>query len=293
MLILGADPRRAGPVETLRVAPPGFDPRCAWLALLGQDPLATWQGAAPLALAAEGRTLGEEETAYRLTPVAASGGVVTACPAWGAATLRSARTRLAEPCDELGVSLALGLGELIAVLPETVSGPPVQTEDPLEGRALDDLPAGPPGLLSRLLAASARACAALGHPGGATHLWPQTPAVGPARAQPLREAWLGLGPWCAIGGELAAGLAGLLGGDPWPTPPEQSWEVAGARHSALVVLVEPKLPAAAWEELARDPARFAVASAPRRSAAGLELELWVGGASGGGLAGLRAWALGG
>ena len=78
LLILGAEPALLGPPRRLALAPPDFDPAAAWLALLGQSPAARWRGPAPLALAAAGRSLGEDETVYLLSPVRAAGGRILA-----------------------------------------------------------------------------------------------------------------------------------------------------------------------------------------------------------------------
>lgn len=201
---------RSTPVS---LVPDDFDPACYGLALLGQDPVATWSGPAPFALAAAGHELAEDETAYLLSPVR----VPREDPAeriTEVVPLGPIRTgELLEALEEelVGEALMLVPGRpAVLVLAEPLKGPPTLLGEPLVGRSLEEIPSGPPALLDRVIDGSARACADAGRPRGATHLFPHSPG-GPSGVRPLRETWLGLGTCAVVGGSsFARSLAGLL-----------------------------------------------------------------------------------
>ena len=282
--------------QTLRVAPAGFDPLAGWLALLGQDPVVRWRGRAPLALAAAGGVQAEDETAYLLTPVRVAGRRIEATLELGPNTQREVLDFLEESLEDEVLTLRAGpLGPSLA-LAEEVPGPPQVAHEALTGRDLDDLPAGPPELLARLIQASALACSEAGRPRGATHLFPHAPARA-GGFEPIREAWLGLTSVAFVGGPLAHALASLLGGTHWPARPDQVLEVAyshrdGPHQNALVVAVEPEAPSlldlTGWD-------RLALAGPPRATDAGVDLTLRLRGASPGSGAPtadlLRSWAV--
>jgi hypothetical protein len=288
VLCSGAPPALEGaPPHTIRAAPAGFDPLAAWLALLGQDPVARWRGQAPFALAAAGGVQAEDETAYLLSPVRVAGRRIEEVLELGPNTQREVLDLLEEALEDEVLTLRAGpLGPSLA-LAEEVPGPPQVAHDSLVGRELDDLPAGPPGLLARLIQASAQACSEAGRPRGATHLFPH----GPARAEgfePIREAWLGLSGAAFVGGPLAHALATLLGGTHWPARPEDVLQVAKSRKDALVVAVEPADPSL-LELTGCD--RVALAGPPQASPTGVELTLRLRGPAPAS-ADLRDWVLG-
>ncbi|MGE0712384.1 MAG: hypothetical protein AB7N76_33015 [Planctomycetota bacterium] len=267
-------PPRLPEGERRRVAlvPAGIDPGAAWWALLGQDPAAAWTGPAPLALASAGLPLAEDESAYLLEPVRVDGERVVEALALEPALRRALVERLRAALEGEGLAVHATPWGIALVLPERASGPPAPaTPRALLGRPVDALPAGPPALLRRVVAAARAVCAAA--PGPVTHLLPGAPS-GPARMQPLREAWLGLGPVAAVGDEAwTRALALLLGCAAWPCPPGAELALAAERRVALVVAICPQ--AVAAEAL---PARVAVAGPPDARGA-LELA-WRGAALG-------------
>lgn len=271
------------PRRRVRLAPPGFDPACAWWSALGQEPRACWSGPAPLVLAAAAQVIAEDETGYVLRAVEASEGVVTREVELGLGAQRDLLERL--DADEL--SLFASAWGLAALVPEPMSGPPQQGPPRLLGRALSDLPHGPPALLERLVARSGEALRELGRPGRATHLVPCAPS-GPTRLRPLREAWLGLGPVSCTGPRpwtLAAQV--LLGCDPWPSHPGRELSDSRERPSQLCVVVC----AEGLEEGQLDAEPAAIALGPPDAEGEVELT-WRGPEpSGEGPELLRAWAL--
>lgn len=260
--------------QTLRVAPAGFDPLAGWLALLGQDPVARWRGRAPLTLAAAGGVQAEDETAYLLTPVRVAGGRIEAELELGPHTQREVLDHLEEALEDEVLTLRAGPWGPSLALAEEVPGPGQVAHEPLAGRALDDLPAGPPELLARLIQASASACSEAGRPRGATHLFPHAPAAA-GSFEPIREAWLGLASVSFIGGPLAHALASLLGGTHWPARPEEVLQVAKSRQDALVVAVEPTPPT---DLDLTGLGRLALAGPPTATPSGVELTLRLRGA---------------
>lgn len=276
--------------QTLTVAPAGFDPLAGWLALLGQDPVARWRGRAPLALAAAGGVQAEDETAYLLTPVQVVNGRIEKVLELGPRTQRELLDALEESLEDEVLTLRAGpLGPTLA-LAEEVPGPPGVALEPLVGRDLEDLPAGPPDLLRRTIEASRAACSATGQPQGVTHLFPHSPAA-PDGLEPIREAWLGLASASFVGGPLAHALGVLLGGTHWPARPEEVLRVARERSDALVVAVEPG--ALNLLDLAGLP-RVALVGPPEAAQDGVKVTLRVRGLSRPidlGAAGLKGWAL--
>lgn len=184
--------------------------------------------------------IAEDETGYVLRAVEAQDGVVTREVELGLGAQRDVLDRL--EADEL--SLFASVWGLAALVPEPMSGPPRQGPLDLRGRALSDLPHGPPALLERLIARSAEVLREVGRPGRATHLLPCAPS-GPSRFQPLREAWLGLGPTSCTGPRgwtLATRV--LLGCEGWPSHPGRELAESRERPSelCLVVCTQPLTP---------------------------------------------------
>ncbi|HBP21515.1 MAG TPA: hypothetical protein DEA08_27480 [Planctomycetes bacterium] len=228
--------------------------------------------------------IAEDETGYVLRAVEASEGVVAREVELGLGAQRDVLDHL--DADEL--SLFASVWGLAALVPEPMSAPPQQGLQSLVGRALGELPHGPPALLERLVARSAEALREVGRPGRATHLLPCAPS-GPTRFRPLREAWLGLGPTSCTGPRewtLAARV--LLGCDPWPSHPGRELVESRERPSALSVVVC----AEELDLLDLDAEPAAVVLAPPDGEGWVELT-WRGAEpSGEGADLLRAWALG-
>lgn len=273
LLVLGADPALLGPPRRLTLSPPGFDPRAAWFALLGQSPATRWAGPAPLALAAAGRSPAEDETIYLLSPVRADGVILAETPL-SPNQQSDLLEALEESLEDAGLSCCAGpLGPTVTI-GDAVAGPPSVVAEQLAGRALSDLPAGPSALLERLIASSARACAQRGFPRGATHLFPHAPAARLAYL-PLREAWLGLGKVAFVGGPLARACATLLGGTHWPSEPHQVLAEALARSAtnALVIAIEPAPLGPGELRALSDFERLCLVSTPSPGPEGIEVLL--------------------
>lgn len=205
------DPLRALPGgATLRpkLVPEGFDPRVAPLALLGQDPRSAWTGPAGYGVAAAKAFQAEDETAYLLTPVRAVGDTIQQPVGLGLGKVRDLLEWLGEELLGEAAQLVASDPPLLLVA-EAHVGPSAIAPAQLSGRRLDELPAGPPAVLRRIVEASRQALLELG--GAATHLFPNSPGC-PTRVQPLRETWLGLGASALVGdGPDAQAIARLLG----------------------------------------------------------------------------------
>ncbi len=191
-----------------RLVPEGFDPRVAPLALLGQDPRSTWTGPAGYGLAAAKAYQSEDETAYLLTPVRVADGTIEESVRLGPGKVRDLKEWLGEELVAEAAQVVASDPPLLLVA-EAHVGPSAIAPAELVGRRIDELPAGPPAVLGRVIEASRQAFLELG--GGATHLFPNSPGC-PTRVQPLRETWLGLGPSAVVGdGPDARAIARLLG----------------------------------------------------------------------------------
>ncbi|RMG16617.1 MAG: hypothetical protein D6731_05780 [Planctomycetota bacterium] len=255
-----------------RLVPPGFDPAVARLALLGQDPRSTWTGPAAWGLSCVRTDLAEDESAYLFTPVRVADGVVVEAP------VRLASGRVLDllewfeeetPCDPVQVFAA---NPPLLVLGEPHVGPPALRPEPLVGRSLSDLPAGPPELLRRMIDMSELACLEVG--GRATHFFPNSPGP-PSRVQPLRETWLGLRRALVVGGSpVAYGLAHSLriGHAPAAAGDELAAARAAAEGQELVVIVREEPPA---ELAAAFPDALALAVAGRPDAEGRVPLAWL------------------
>jgi hypothetical protein len=221
-----------GRLATPHVARSGQAREAGYLGLLGQDPqVQAWTGPAAFYAAAAGLDLvREEETAYLLDLVRVDDGrIAEAGLPWGPVRQGEILGRLAEALDDEPLQVCGGRPPVL-VVGEPCVGPPVGAAAPLVGLALDDLDAGPPALLRRVIEEGRAACAAAGRPGHT--VFPHAPA-GPGDVTPLREAWLGLGPSAVVGSRPEAeALAKLL--SLTHVPARAGEELAQARREADV-----------------------------------------------------------